>query len=313
MPASNSSRHPKDLIFKRRTPLLFAHRGGAGEAPESTEEAFRYAVEQGADVLELDVRLTRDGKIVVWHGPKLKNVCRRSGKPIRRGPIGDFYWHELRDKAWVVHPTNRPEFAAIPERRLMLLSDFFVLVDKIQRTMKSKRTLHLNIEIKAQTGKAPNWKNEHFKKLLDMVDEQSKRRTIILASMNIFRLRKLRKCMKKRSTRHPTNLAISELLVWKHLKWCLVNVAYETSHKFANRNLVKKVHKAGGSFYVFLTGIPLLAPAIDGKDTKELKELKELKERLFELLNMGVDGIMTDYPKKVGTLIRKWKRQRNAR
>ena len=64
----------KDPIFKRKTPLLFAHRGGAGEAPESTEEAFRKAVENRADVLELDVSLTLDGEIVVWHGPGLKNV-----------------------------------------------------------------------------------------------------------------------------------------------------------------------------------------------------------------------------------------------
>lgn len=49
-------------------PLLTAHRGGARLAPENTLEAFRQAVEVwGADILEMDVRLTADGQVVVLH------------------------------------------------------------------------------------------------------------------------------------------------------------------------------------------------------------------------------------------------------
>ena len=49
-------------------PLLVAHRGGARLAPENTLVAFRRAVEWwGADMLEMDVRLTRDGCVVVTH------------------------------------------------------------------------------------------------------------------------------------------------------------------------------------------------------------------------------------------------------
>lgn len=49
-------------------PQLVAHRGGSGLAPENTLEAFRDAVDRwGADMLELDVRLTRDGRVVVIH------------------------------------------------------------------------------------------------------------------------------------------------------------------------------------------------------------------------------------------------------
>lgn len=49
-------------------PLLFAHRGGSALAPENTLEAFGAAVDRwGADVLEMDVRLTGDGELVVIH------------------------------------------------------------------------------------------------------------------------------------------------------------------------------------------------------------------------------------------------------
>lgn len=48
-------------------PRLFAHRGGAGIAPENTLEAFRAGLAAGADRLELDVHATADGAVVVLH------------------------------------------------------------------------------------------------------------------------------------------------------------------------------------------------------------------------------------------------------
>ena len=47
--------------------LVWAHRGASGYAPENTLEAFRKAVEMGADGVELDVQLTKDGELVVIH------------------------------------------------------------------------------------------------------------------------------------------------------------------------------------------------------------------------------------------------------
>ena len=40
---------------------IFAHRGASGYAPENTLEAFALAITQGADGIELDVQLTKDG------------------------------------------------------------------------------------------------------------------------------------------------------------------------------------------------------------------------------------------------------------
>ena len=48
-------------------PLVIAHRGACWDAPENTVEAFELAVEQGADYIEFDVRLARDGRLVICH------------------------------------------------------------------------------------------------------------------------------------------------------------------------------------------------------------------------------------------------------
>lgn len=48
-------------------PLLMAHRGAADELPENTLAAFQRALQQGADVLETDIRLTADDEIILMH------------------------------------------------------------------------------------------------------------------------------------------------------------------------------------------------------------------------------------------------------
>jgi len=53
--------------LRRDRSLVLAHRGGARLRPENTIAAFDHALELGADGLELDVRLSRDGQVVVHH------------------------------------------------------------------------------------------------------------------------------------------------------------------------------------------------------------------------------------------------------
>jgi glycerophosphoryl diester phosphodiesterase len=60
-------------------PLIIAHRGSSATAPENTFRAFLEAEEAGADVIELDVRMTRDGELVVFRregpGGRLPFLC----------------------------------------------------------------------------------------------------------------------------------------------------------------------------------------------------------------------------------------------
>ncbi len=60
-------------------PLVYAHRGGAALGPENTLAAFDHGVSVGADGLELDVHLSRDGVVVVHHDATLDRTTNARG------------------------------------------------------------------------------------------------------------------------------------------------------------------------------------------------------------------------------------------
>jgi glycerophosphoryl diester phosphodiesterase len=60
-------------------PLVFAHRGGAALAPENTLAAFTRAHALGVDGFELDVRLSRDGEVMVIHDADVDRTTNGSG------------------------------------------------------------------------------------------------------------------------------------------------------------------------------------------------------------------------------------------
>ena len=130
-------------------PLVIAHRGASGTRPENTLAAFRHAVALGADMIELDVQLTRDGEVVVIHDTSLDRTtdgqgpvaARELGK-IFRGPViaaGGF----TPETAEEVVPTTREQpvdrllaeetqaavraaLDALPPRDRLVLSMFFI-------------------------------------------------------------------------------------------------------------------------------------------------------------------------------------------
>ena len=58
-------------------PLVIAHRGASAYRPENTLAAYELAVEQAADMIEIDLHLTRDGSIVIAHDRSLERLGAR--------------------------------------------------------------------------------------------------------------------------------------------------------------------------------------------------------------------------------------------
>ncbi len=65
----------------RARPLVIAHRGASGERPEHTPTAYRLAVEQGADFIEPDLVITRDGHLVARHENEIGGTTDVAAKP----------------------------------------------------------------------------------------------------------------------------------------------------------------------------------------------------------------------------------------
>lgn len=68
------------MLANLKRPILFAHRGSSAYAPENTLAAFELALQQGADALELDVKLTLDGHVVIIHDQTLDRTTNKHGK-----------------------------------------------------------------------------------------------------------------------------------------------------------------------------------------------------------------------------------------
>ncbi|MEE3335499.1 MAG: glycerophosphodiester phosphodiesterase family protein [Candidatus Latescibacterota bacterium] len=60
-------------------PLRIAHRGASAQAPENTLAALEMAIQEGVDLLEIDVRASADGEVVVIHDPTLDRTTDRTG------------------------------------------------------------------------------------------------------------------------------------------------------------------------------------------------------------------------------------------
>jgi len=56
-------------------PLIYAHRGSSFDHPENTRAAFMAAITDGADGFECDLRLTKDGQVIIWHDSNMLRMA----------------------------------------------------------------------------------------------------------------------------------------------------------------------------------------------------------------------------------------------
>lgn len=119
-------------------PLNIAHRGGAGLWPENTMAAFGKAVDLGVDGIELDVHITRDGQVAVYHDEALKPDITRDahGAWVTRKDLllKDMTYSELsaydvgRAKPGSSYAESHPQLTGEDGARIPLLRDVIRLV-----------------------------------------------------------------------------------------------------------------------------------------------------------------------------------------
>ncbi len=154
-------------MSQNNKPLVWAHRGASGYAPENTLPAFKMAVDMGADGVELDVQLSKDGVPVVCHD---ETIDRTSSA---KGWIKDYTLEELR-KMDFCNGNQRYEGVQIPT-----LEEVFNLLKDTGLTV--------NIELKTGVIFYENIE----KKTIDLVKKCGWENRVIYSSFNHYSVKKV--------------------------------------------------------------------------------------------------------------------------
>lgn len=135
---------------------IVAHRGASAEAPENTLAAFRLALEQGCDAIELDVHLSADEAIIVCHDETLERTTTGSGA------IAEMTVAELKK-----HDAGLWFGAAFAGERLPLLDEVLDLVPP---------EIEINIEIKSAENPLIN------RRLVELLDRRNRMGSVFFSS-----------------------------------------------------------------------------------------------------------------------------------
>ena len=147
---------------------IYAHRGASGAAPENTLEAFDLAARMGAQGVELDVHLTRDGELVVTHDETVERVSDGQGW------VKDLTLKEL--KALHFNRT-KPAFA---DARIPTLSEVFSLL--------RPTGLGINIELKNSCVNYPDLE----KRVIELAAREFNLERVIFSSFNHYSMLKVK-------------------------------------------------------------------------------------------------------------------------
>ncbi len=166
--------------------LVHGHRGARARRPENTIPAFQYALEQGVDVLEMDMAVTKDNVIVISHDPILQ-------PPVCAGPQPSAVIRQLtlaEVRRWDCGAVRNPKFAqqqTVPGTRIPTLDDVFRLA--------TRGAFDFNIETKSFPNR-PEYTPppEEFARLvLDKVRQYKLEKRVILQSFDFRTLVAMRK------------------------------------------------------------------------------------------------------------------------
>jgi glycerophosphoryl diester phosphodiesterase len=261
-------------------PLAFAHRGGSGLRPENTLAAFDHGVALGADGLELDVHLSRDGIVVVHHDTTLERTTNG------RGAIAAFTADELdRIDAGYRFTAHSGAVDDYPFRAQGLG------IPRFRAVLARYADIPLIVELKAATA-------ELARRAVDDVRAAGALDRVVFGSFFDHALAAVREYeprLRTGSGREETRWALYR----SRIRWPLGATRYREfqvpvkagATTVASKRFIAHAHRAG---------LPVRVWTID--DPAEMQQL----------LDWGADSIISDRPDLAVPVVREWS-ARNAR
>lgn len=227
-----------------------AHRGFSQTAPENTLSSFEYAIQAGANMLEMDVMLTGDGQAVVFHDYKLGRTTNGSGLV---GRLPASLIRSLDAGLWFDESFRGERVPLLEE--VLEMAEGRVLLD-IEIKHRRKDDLDVLVE-----------------KCIRAVERHRMSDDVLFTSFNLEALRLL----------HYSNPRLRFAPLYRHnLKPTPRSFpvrygaqAVVVNHLFLNRTAVRKLHELGLKVFVYTVNGP---------------------RRILRMIEMGVDGIISDNP-----------------
>lgn len=233
---------------------LIAHRGASGHAPENTLIAVRRAIEMRAEMVEVDILLSKDGIPVLLHDPSLDRTT--NGK----GVVSDLTVDELKlldAGSWF---------------DIQFAGEQIPTVDELLTLCMGKMALNLEIKTQAVTDILEGGVVE---KVVELVRKHGMERKVILSSFDpraIIQLKAIAPDIAGAilydsslyNNAHPVDIVAK-----------LGADAFNCNWRQVRASLVDSLHQAGVQVNVYTVNADTL---------------------MHKMLDMGVDGIFTDYP-----------------
>jgi len=255
-------------LEKIKRPWIVAHRGYSGRYPENTASAFEAAIGAGADMIELDVCLTKDRIPVVIHDQTLERTTDGHGM------VSDFKLSELKKLdagSWF-----SPEFKgeSIPTLEEILL--------------KIKGKISVNIEIKPESYESAGPTDAIENQICKMVEKFGMNESVLISSFEHSFFTRIKLWLSKDN--NQTSLRIAplqekDLSEENVLKLCKVTEAY--------------------SFHPderFLT--PSFIKTLNANSFRTIAYTINDEKRIAQLAKWGVTGIITDEPELMWKVLR---------
>jgi glycerophosphoryl diester phosphodiesterase len=288
---------------------LQGHRGARGLAPENTLASFQVALDLGVDTLECDMAITRDGVVVIYHDLRLNPDITRGpdGKWLDKpGPeISALTFDELqqydvgRIKPGTEYAGQFPEQKAVDGTRIPRLSDLFDLVKKSGNTK-----VNFDCETKlSPLERAATLPVEDFtRRVIAEIRKAGMERRTMIQSFDWSSLQVVQKEAPEIRTMYLTSPRTLKPDYRKHSPW-LAGFAPEGY----DGSVPKAVHAAGGRIWApnqtFLT--PALLAEARSLGLIVIPWTVNEPAMVTKLLDMGVDGIISDRPDLVQVEMRK--------
>lgn len=149
-----------------RRPIIFGHRGASARAPENTMAAFELAAADGAEAIELDTRLSLDGRVVVFHDAKLARTTNGEG------PLSEKTAAELKELDAGMHFSEQFRGESIP------------FLDEVLEAFGNK------LLINVQLSKCSSPGHDLVQCVCELVQKLALQRSILFSSFHVESLKK---------------------------------------------------------------------------------------------------------------------------